>query len=67
MSKNNVLKEFVDICYKTKFDVVLSEDINLDLWKKWVFISSVAGATTLFGCSLGEIVRNDFGKKIIID
>ena len=67
LSKNNVLKEFADVCAKTKFDVVLSEDINLDLWKKWVFISTVAGATTLFSCSLGEIVRNDFGKKIIID
>ena len=67
LSKNNVLKEFAEVCAKTKFDVVLSEDINLDLWKKWVFISTVAGATTLFSCSLGEIVRNDFGKKIIID
>jgi 2-dehydropantoate 2-reductase len=67
LSENNVLKEFAEVCSKTKFDVVLSEDINLDLWKKWVFISTVAGATTLFSCSLGEIVRNDFGKKIIID
>ena len=67
LSKNNAVKEFAEVCAKTKFDVVLSEDINLDLWKKWVFISTVAGATTLFNCSLGEIVRNDFGKKIIID
>ena len=67
LSKNNAVKEFAEVCAKTKFDVVLSEDINLDLWKKWVFISTVAGATTLFSCSLGEIVRNDFGKKIIID
>ena len=67
LSKNNAVKEFAEVCAKTKFDAVLSEDINLDLWKKWVFISTVAGATTLFSCSLGEIVRNDFGKKIIID
>ena len=67
LSKNYVLKEFAEVCAKTKFDVVLSDDINLDLWKKWVFISTVAGATTLFSCSLGEIVKSDFGKKIIID
>ena len=67
LSKNHALKEFAEVCAKTKFDVVLSDDINLDLWKKWVFISTVAGATTLFSCSLGEIVKSDFGKKIIID
>ena len=67
LSKNNALKEFAEVCAKTKFDVALSDDINLDLWKKWVFISTVAGATTLFSCSLGDIVKNDFGKKIIID
>ena len=67
LSKNNALKEFAEVCAKTKFDVVLSDDINLDLWKKWVFISTVAGATTLFSCSLGEIVKSDFGKQIIID
>ena len=67
LSKNHALKEFAEVCVKTKFDVVLSDDINLDLWKKWVFISTVAGATTLFSCSLGEIVKSDFGKKIIID
>ncbi|MDG1882873.1 MAG: 2-dehydropantoate 2-reductase, partial [Alphaproteobacteria bacterium] len=67
LSKNYVLKEFAEVCAKTKFDVVLSDDINLDLWKKWVFISTVAGATTLFSCSLGEIVKSDLGKKIIID
>ena len=67
LSKNNALKEFAEVCAKTKFDVALSDDINLDLWKKWVFISTVAGATTLFSCSLGDIVKTDFGKKIIID
>ena len=67
LSKNNALKEFAEVCAKTKFDVALSDDINLDLWKKWVFISTVAGATTLFSCSLGEIVKSDFGKQIIID
>ncbi|MDC0549645.1 2-dehydropantoate 2-reductase [Alphaproteobacteria bacterium] len=67
LSKNNALKEFAEVCAKTQFNMTLSDDINLDLWKKWVFISTVAGATTLFSCSLGEIVKSDFGKQIIID
>lgn len=66
-TQNQILEPFFAECKKTKFDVTLSEDINLDLWKKWIFISAVAGATTLFGCSLGEIVKHNFGKKIICD
>ena len=66
-SKNNILIPFYEICKKSNFDVVLSEQINLDLWKKWVFISAVAGATTLFSCSLGDIVKHDFGPKILAD
>ena len=31
-----------------------------------VFISTVA-TTTLFGCSLGDIVKHNFGEKIISD
>ena len=66
-SNNNILISFYEICKKSNFDVVLSEQINLDLWKKWVFISAVAGATTLFSCSLGDIVKHDFGPKILAD
>ena len=65
--KNDILLTFYEICKKSKFDVTLSEQINSDLWKKWVFISTVAGATTLFGCSLGDIVKHNFGEKIISD
>jgi 2-dehydropantoate 2-reductase len=65
--QNNVLKPFLDICKKTKFDVSLSEDINLDLWKKWIFISTVAGATTLFSTTLGKISGHKVGKKTLIN
>ena len=61
------IKSFYEICQKTKFDSVLSENINLDLWKKWVFISTVAGATSLFRSNLGEITKHDYGKKVVID
>ena len=48
-NQNYLLKPFLDMCEKTKFNAVISEDITLDLWKKWIFIATVAGATTLFG------------------
>ena len=64
-SQNNDLLSFYNICKKAKFDVTLSEDITLDLWKKWVFIATVAGATTLFNCPLGEISNHAVGKKTL--
>ena len=66
-NQNYLLKPFLDVCEKTKFDVILSENITLDLWKKWIFISTVAGATTLFSSTLGEISNHEVGKKTLID
>ncbi len=66
-SQNYLLKPFLDMCKKTKFDAVISEDITLDLWKKWIFIATVAGATTLFGSTLGEISNHEVGKKTLTD
>ena len=66
-NQNNDLSSFYVICKKARFDVTLSEDITLDLWKKWVFIATVAGATTLFNCPLGEISNHAVGKKTLAD
>ena len=66
-NQNYLLKPFLDMCEKTKFDAVISEDITLDLWKKWIFIATVAGATTLFGSTLGEISNHEVGKKTLTD
>ena len=66
-NQNYDLLSFYNICKKAKFDVTLSDDITLDLWKKWVFIATVAGATTLFNCPLGEISNHAVGKKTLAD
>ena len=63
-NQNYLLKPFLDVCEKTKFEAVISENITLDLWKKWIFIVTVAGATTLFVSPLGEISDHEVGKKI---
>ena len=65
--QSNDLVSFYNTCKRTKFDVAISEDITLDLWKKWVFIATVAGATTLFNCPLGEISNHAVGKKTLSD
>ena len=66
-NRNNDLLTFYNTCKKAKFDVAISQDITADLWRKWVFISTVAGATTLFNCPLGEISNHEVGKKTLSD
>jgi 2-dehydropantoate 2-reductase len=38
------------------FDSRLSPDITLEMWEKWVFISTAAGITCLMRASVGDIV-----------
>jgi 2-dehydropantoate 2-reductase len=41
------------------FDVRWSEQIEQEMWQKWVFIASSAGITTLIRASVGDIVEAD--------
>ena len=40
---------------RAKFDVNASEKIVQDMWDKWVFLATLAGATCLFRGSVGEV------------
>ena len=58
-------KNFYDICDKANFTVNYSNNIVLDLWYKWILIATVAGATTMFKCVLGEVLNTKFGKSFV--
>ncbi len=65
-SKNKHLaEEFYNICRKADFQVILSEDIDQDTWEKWVFIATIAGATTLFQSSINIVNKKPEGKRFI--
>ena len=49
---SDLIKDFLQSCKKTKFDSELSDNISQEIWEKWIFIATVAGATTLFRTSL---------------
>ncbi|MFZ0216542.1 MAG: 2-dehydropantoate 2-reductase [Candidatus Dormiibacterota bacterium] len=38
------------------FDAAASEQIQLDMWEKWVFLSSLAAATCLMRSAIGDLV-----------
>ncbi|MGH8753505.1 MAG: 2-dehydropantoate 2-reductase, partial [Burkholderiales bacterium] len=52
---------------KTSVSNVLSETIDLDMWEKFVFLASLAGATCLMRASIGAIMEKAEGEAIVED
>ena len=60
-------RRFFDSCSSANFSIKYSDDIIVDLWHKWVLITTVAGATTLFNANIGEIASTEHGIAFITD
>ena len=58
-------RKFFDACSSANFSIKYSDDIIVDLWHKWVLITTVAGATTLFNATIGEIASTKHGISFI--
>lgn len=48
------------------FQARLSDRIVLEMWEKWVFLATLAGATTLMRASIGDIVGAPGGRDFIV-
>ncbi|MDM5155182.1 ketopantoate reductase family protein [Bacillus sp. DX1.1] len=46
------------------FNVTLSENIQRDIWHKYIFIASMSGVTTLMNAPIGPILSDENGQKI---
>ena len=60
-------RKFFDACSSANFSIKYSDNIIVDLWHKWVLITTVAGATTLFNATIGEIASSEHGVSFITD
>ncbi len=60
-------KVFAQICAEAKFTSRLSENINLELWEKFVFLATLAGMTCLMRASVGAIMRAEDGETLMRD
>ena len=60
-------RRFFDACSSANFSIKYSDNIIVDLWHKWVLITTVAGATTLFNATIGEIASAEHGIAFITD
>ena len=60
-------RRFFDACNTANFSIKYSDNITVDLWHKWILITTVAGATTLFNATIGEIASTEHGRSFIKD
>ena len=60
-----LLKTFFAHCERSNFDPVYTDNIEQQLWNKWVFLSALAASTTLFRGSIGKILATDEGEALI--
>ena len=58
-------RKFFDACNSANFSIKYSDNITVDLWHKWILITTVAGATTLFNATIGEIASTEHGRSFI--
>jgi 2-dehydropantoate 2-reductase len=52
------LSAFVDAGKAAKLDIGLSDDINRELWQKFIFLTAMAGSTASLRSSIGPIVAD---------
>ena len=64
-ANQDIANEFYQLCRKADFQTVLSDNIDQDIWEKWIFIATIAGATTLFQTSIDNISKKPNGKIFI--
>lgn len=58
-------EEFARICANADFTSRLSDNIQLELWEKFVFLCTLAGMTCLMRASVGAISRSDDGEALM--
>lgn len=60
-----IARDFFSICQQAKFDSFYSEHIHEALWTKWVFLAALAGSTTMYRGSVGQIMATPNGNALI--
>ncbi|WP_250482188.1 2-dehydropantoate 2-reductase [Caballeronia sp. GACF5] len=61
----DVINRFYEIIRGAPGVRVLTDDIDQQLWQKWVMLSAGASATCLMRANIGEILATSFGAAVV--
>jgi 2-dehydropantoate 2-reductase len=64
---NEKLQRVENIFREAGIDAHLVDDISASIWEKFVFISTIAAATSYFDAPFGELLRNAEHKKLLFE
>ncbi len=59
-SSNEELRQVLNIFQASGIDSMISENIEIDLWKKFIFVNAFSGFTALCRSSIGQIREDAF-------
>lgn len=60
-------RELAALLAEVPVDARLSEHILLDMWEKFVMLTTLAAVTCLMRASIGQIVATDDGREIVVE
>lgn len=60
-----VAARLVDICDGSDMDVLMSDQIDEEIWRKFVFFAAVSGVTSICRQPLGKIRDNEVGRDVL--
>jgi len=61
------VETFLEACLAGGIKAEISDDINLVIWQKFVFLAAVAGATTSMRAPIGAIRDNTLTRQFLLD
>jgi 2-dehydropantoate 2-reductase len=64
-SRSTRIEAIDDLMRGLKFQARLSDVILVEMWEKWVFLATLAGATTLMRAAVGDIVAAPGGAAFV--
>lgn len=62
---SEALATLADTLADTSVEFSLSDDIEQEMWEKFVFLTTLAAATCLMRASIGDIVRTTDGERLV--
>ncbi len=64
-NKTTRLQSVKEVFDKAGFNNTVSEDIDVDIWSKFMFIATVSGLGALTRATIGEMYENDGTRKVL--
>lgn len=65
--QEEALARFVFACHHAGIDLTLSPDIEAEIWRKFVFLTAVAGTTCYYRAAIGKIREDPDRRAVFAD